>query len=169
MSEKLKKLKEILTCPYCQDIYSCPVILPCGDRICQAHLKINESIVCLVCFEKVDIKSNDLQVDKILTEIVCLNLFSNVITGREHTRALETFNNLEMMICDFEKLIYDPYFYLYETIHQIKNEIDLKNEIESLDNYEQLHAELDKFETERKQKLEDNKQLFIKKYKIFKE
>jgi len=45
----------------------------------------------------------------------------------------------------------------------------LKNEIESLDNYEQLHAELDKFEIERKQKLEDNKQLFIKKYKIFKE
>ncbi len=169
MSEKLEQIEKILTCAYCHKIFACPVILPCGDRICQAHLQNKASLKCLVCFEEITRITPDLPVDKLLLDLIDLNLFSNVFIGADHKRAIEAFKKLEMLVCDSEKLIHDPYFHLYETISQVRNEIDMKNELQGLENYVQLHAELDKFETERKDMLGFNNQFYLTELQTFKQ
>ena len=66
-------LKSILTCSFCSKILKCPVELPCGDLICQEHLKEKEvlkqsKIKCAECKQEFDVKSNEFQSHDALRE-----------------------------------------------------------------------------------------------------
>lgn len=160
MSSQLNQIKNILTCTTCQNLFNCPIILPCGDRICQEHLHEKSTITCSVCCEIHPITAvQKFPIDHLLTELQRLSLHEQVFIGYQHEKALEAFGKQKNAILELEKLTVDPYYYLYETVLKVRNEIDLKYELKLItrENYEQLLDELKRFEDERKNSLEVDK------------
>ena len=70
MNQVATKWKLSLTCSKCAKILNEPIELPCGDLICQEHLKENEvvqenKINCLTCKREFEINSNHFKVNKL--------------------------------------------------------------------------------------------------------
>ena len=60
------------------------------------------------------------------------------------------------------------FFYLYETVMRVRNDIDLKHEFVRLENYGQVLDELDTFETERKSELDGVSDFYLSELESFK-
>ena len=76
-------LKLELACSVCKKIYTKPIVLPCGDTICQEHLK-EKSVIkqnkfqCKVCSQEFNLNENQLTrpnklVDNLLEKEMYLN------------------------------------------------------------------------------------------------
>jgi hypothetical protein len=65
MLKQNMSLKSDLTCSYCKEIYKNPYSLPCGDSLCEEHLKEphirkNNSIKCETCQKVFAIEENEM-------------------------------------------------------------------------------------------------------------
>jgi hypothetical protein len=157
MNDQLTQIQRILTCPECNCLYNKPIILPCGDRVCQNHLEGKSSIECNICLNEYQVI--EFPVDKLLVQLLNLNTSGSIadsmngscIIGDQHKQAIVTFEHYELLIEKLERLLQDPYNHLYEVISQFRNKIDLNYEREliSVNNYDKLLEQLTKFELER--------------------
>ena len=168
MGDQLTEINDILTCQLCQSLFNIPVILPCGDRICQAHLENKPSITCQVCFESHQTNSG-FPIDQLLLKLLDLNIQGNVFIGEHHKQANEIFEHYQQLILDFEQVLKDPHFHLYEVVSSFRNEIDLgrEEEIFSSERCEQLLEEVDRFEVARKKGLTDMNDAYTNEIKSF--
>ena len=55
----LEKLSDYFRCKFCGDIYTKPVLLPCGHRICEKDLlAANRQITCQTCKRLLNIEGD---------------------------------------------------------------------------------------------------------------
>ena len=109
-------LKVDLSCSYCSKIYKSPISLPCGDTICEEHLKEanvrkTNSIKCSVCQETFEIKENEM----IRSNTAMQKLINNERFLSDEEKTLE--NSLKESLQNF--------FNLNEQLQKTKNSFDL--------------------------------------------
>ena len=139
---------DFLICEYCQEVLDSPIILPCGDRICQKHLSGQESIKCFICSMVHQVDEASFPVDKILQKLIVLN----IKCGQSHVKAKSAFERHQVLLFELENLIKDPFNYLYEYITSIRNTVCIEKELNRLNDlqFEKLLDILDSFENNQK-------------------
>ena len=139
---------EFLICEHCHEVFDSPVILPCGDRLCQKHLSGQERITCLVCSMDHEVDETRFPVDKLLQKLAILN----IKCGQSHVKAKSTFERHQVLLYELENLIEDPFNYLYEYMAAIRNTVCIEKELNHLTDsqFDKLMDVLDSFEKNRK-------------------
>ena len=128
---KMECLLEPIQCTKCFEQLKNPVVLPCGNAICDKHQHEvrddNKSIYCSVCDLHHDIPNGgfvrNLALEKLIERnIKCIDL------GDEYRSAYEKLEDFSDLFERFEKLKNDPDDKIYSKINELKSEIDLRRE-----------------------------------------
>jgi hypothetical protein len=109
-------LKFYLTCSLCNKILHRPILLPCGDTICQEHLHekkcLKENrITCKICKQEFHVKNDDFKSNNLVAKQI-----EDEIYLTEHEK------NLKQQVEDSYQVI----LHLSEQLHEAKLSIDLK-------------------------------------------
>ena len=142
----MQSVHELLKCVHCHKVLKSPIVLPCGDRLCQEHLNGQKQITCLVCSVEYEVdEANPFPLDKLLQNLT-------IEYGEMHAKAKGTFERHQVLLIEFENLIQDPFNYLYEYVAAIRNTVCLEKELDHLTDsqLDSLLNELDLFEEKRK-------------------
>jgi hypothetical protein len=117
-----------LKCTECKCILEKPVVLPCGDCICQRHVKQDSNeYTCLVC----DI------IHPVPRGGFCpVNALERLIKAKFHTMkfppeyesTLKSLRDFEKLLDQLEVFKKDPYYSIYASIADLKSETDLLRE-----------------------------------------
>ena len=141
----MQSVHEFFKCEHCQQVFESPVVLPCGDRLCQKHLRGQKQIACLVCCAEHEVnEANPFPLDKLLQNLT-------VECGEMHAKAKSSFERHQVLLFEFENLVKDPFNYLYEYMAAIRNTVCLEKELDHLTDaqFDSLLNELDSFEKKR--------------------
>jgi hypothetical protein len=108
--------KFYLTCSLCNKILHKPILLPCGDTICQEHLNEKKClkdnrITCKICKQEFHVKNDDFKSNKLVAKQIEDEIY---LTENEKT--------LKQQVEDSYQVILD----LSEQLHETKLSIDLK-------------------------------------------
>ena len=151
-------LKEQLTCKYCNEIYNEPVSLNCcGENICKRHIdeifSIDDSNTFFCPFCNLENSHQNSCTNKLIQSLIENQLFKLELDSK-YKLAL---NKFKAEIVNLETLLNDPYYYIYEEVHELKRLVDLdrekfKSEVDKLadDFIRQLEAYEVKFKSEYK-------------------
>jgi hypothetical protein len=130
----IMNVKVDFTCLICSKIFKSPFSLPCGDTICEEHLKEtqvlrNNSIKCKLCGETFVVKNNQLiRQNKALQNLIQKELF---LSDAEKTKkkslekSLRDFLNLNEQLQE-SKNIFD--LDCYNHFQEIRRKIDVQRE-----------------------------------------
>jgi hypothetical protein len=117
-------------CKECQKQLDCPVLLPCGNSICQKHVN-NEmkEHSCVSCKKAHPIPADNegFYLNKALKHII------DVSTEKrrqcpEYNQAYESHQELENLLDVYQQLKSQKHYFINETIASLKNEIDILRE-----------------------------------------
>ena len=118
----------------CNLIYENPVTLPCGNSICEQHLKrYNEKFKCSFCFEEHQIPNTGFTKSKAMIKMID----SHFKLDRLRKKIIESFEILNESIKQCEDINSENYIYSY--FFEIRNQVylyreELKKEIDDKSN-----------------------------------
>ena len=169
-------LLKFIKCKKCDKVLEKPVILPCGNFICEKHQyedrEENNSIYCPICDVNHEIPPNKgfirvLPLDQLIEKnIECIDL------GNEHQWAFEQIKRFSDLFEKFEKFNSNLGLVIHDKISELKAKVDLrreelKNQID--EEALALIKQLDNYEVECKEKIVTIKADTILKLNLWKE
>ena len=119
-----------LVCQVCSKYYLNPIILPCGNNICEEHvekkLKSNSSKIykCDICFKEHETSENGYIINRILINMMNDNIHLSEESKQKKT-LIEELNNVKK---DIDSITKDPEGFIYTYFAKETNKIDLKRE-----------------------------------------
>jgi len=166
-SESIAMSNSMLICIVCNQKYVSPISLPCGETVCERHVKENRLLVedhkiqcpIMLCDEGIHVipkggfKANR-HVEILLQEAKEIS--------EKHQMAKDSVNRLNSKIVDIEILIRDPEKHIYDYFQKVRNEIDIKAETMKKDIDDQRDEFLKKiktFEQECKEKAKETERI----------
>lgn len=125
-------LLKFIKCKKCDKVLEKPVILPCGNFICEKHQnedrEENNSIYCPICDVNHEIPPNKgfirvLPLDQLIEKnIECIDL------GNEHHSANEQIKRFSDLFEKFEKFNSNLEYAIHNKISELKAKVDLRRE-----------------------------------------
>ena len=114
--------KQAIVCEFkdCNLIYEDPVALPCGNSLCQHHLKtFDDKFVCYFCNNE---HQNEFNVNKAMVKMI--NNHFQLDPLRKKIK--ESFYNLSQTIQEYDSIDRDSHIYDY--FQELRNKVDLHRE-----------------------------------------
>lgn len=123
----MDKIANAIKCVNCKEVFSKPLILPCGHSICKKHTETeDEKIRCERC------ESNHLNkgfsVNEALEEIVASQIAS-MDFGNVHKEARQSCDQLCATLAQIDLILKDPDYYTHEMIDGLINRVHVKSEM----------------------------------------
>jgi hypothetical protein len=143
----MDKLFISIKCVNCSNVLDTPVILPCGDSICQKHtVEGKDPILCHSCEieHPIPVKGG-FPLNKALKEVINTKAAS-LDFGNEHKQAKESCQHFDELLIKIENFLKDPYEFSYEAISYFKNVVQLKGEEIILKTTEKMHKIISKLD-----------------------
>ncbi len=157
---KVDKLKCFLDCDLCNSLLVDPIVIPCGNLICKAHLDklINtsdekSSFICDTCKEEHALPKDGFMVNHRLQSLLELGIDALKASPifdeckKDIKEAMKTMREVELLETNSERYIFD-YF------EKIKRQIDKRGE--------DLKFKIDKYSEEMIKSVEINQKNYIK-------
>ena len=126
-----------LTCSHCHGVLSDPIVLPCGQTICQKHLAETNAVAsfnCRSCAQWHQMPPNGLLPDN----VIVANMLQSAATiisrvDREcierRREAKEVCTQLRHRVNDMEKMTKSPSLFVNDYVDEEINKIDIKREV----------------------------------------
>ena len=146
-------LDTVLNCASCDQILVKPVLIPCGHSICAAHSE-EERVHCKRCSIYHTRPENGFT-RNLFAETLIERQLNELDLGEDHSRAVESFKQLEDLVSEARRIRQDPELEIHRVIGELKNRVDLRREElkQQIDNDAlELIEELIEFENECKTK-----------------
>lgn len=128
---KVDKLKHLFKCEYCEEILASPIILPCGNKICQkdvSELTIDIcTIRCVFCSEDHIVPKLGFPIDQHLQELLDLNI-SQFEFGPVYNHCKKNLKKLIEKIKEADTLRADPEYFIHQYFSDLRNQVDLRRE-----------------------------------------
>ena len=141
---KIDKVKSSFDCDLCNKLLVDPVVMPCGNSICKAHLNEvltnisaeKNTFICFICQEEHYIPKNGFTIHKKLQNLLSLEL-NALEPSPLYEECKKKIENAKEKVVKIELLEKNPENYLYEYFEDIKRQVDLRREELKLkiDNY----------------------------------
>jgi hypothetical protein len=168
MSANNQNLSEYFTCEICNKYYLNPIILPCGDNVCEEHVKQKTKITdnqekeyqCELCQSKHKLPTVGFIINKSFIQMMNKNLHLNEKTKT----AIKKIDDLDSLNKEIDLIVKDPEHFIFNYFSEEKNKIDLKRETlfaNINDISEEMINEIKKLEIESKSNLTEKKQNLI--------
>ena len=169
----MESLLKFIKCKKCLELLEKPVVLPCGNCICEKHQNEdrddNNSVYCSVCDLHHEIPPNGGFVRNLPLEELIEQKIDRIDFGEEYHSAYNKLKDFSDLFEEFEKLKNNPEDKVYDIISEIKSEIDLRREeLKSQIDKDALSVikKLDEYEAECKAKIASIKAEIEKNNKI---
>lgn len=165
-SFNMEIVKNSIRCVWCNGKLEKPVLLPCGESICEVHSKrtsadSNRAFYCAVCDASHEIPDNGFARNKAIERIILSNIDS-LNFGKDYQLAVDSCKQLESHIKSLEFLTKDPVYFIKNSICELKNQVELKREQLKLEvdkKAEELLSKLNTYENECEQRLKTTNDL----------
>lgn len=141
----MERLFETVKCNECKFILHSPVNLPCGNTICEKHVRRNKSYDCGQCGNEHNVPVNGFPSNDAINFIIDTNEYKRV------EKAFESLKTLKMVIDQLESLKNEPKREISNRIGELKSQVcssrdELIREIEMKS--ERMILELETYESE---------------------
>jgi hypothetical protein len=147
----MQVIDHAIRCSDCKYELQSPVILPCGESICEKHCKLeSKHYTCVHCKVTHPIPDNGFPMNKALEKILSTKI-ENIQLPTEYEEAFQAYTSLAKSIADFHLLKKDPCCLISADIGELKSEIDLLREQFKFnidEHAKKVIEELDEFEKE---------------------
>ena len=164
----MNEIVELLKCGICkQTLKGTPIILSCCEStVCQHHVDENENettnkrklFTCVLCEKTHELENSkkfktNKTIEKLLTKDIFkkLQMVKETNLGDVFDQVAEEIENLEISFREINDLIKDPKNHIFETISEIKRDVDLRREKlkEKIDKIsDEMIDKLDKYQKE---------------------
>jgi hypothetical protein len=132
---KVDEVKASFDCDLCNKLLIDPIVLPCGNCICKAHLnelltnisKETGTFICCICKDEHQIPKNGFIIQKKLQNLIKLelNLLEPSPLYEECKKEIE---EAKEKVVKIEQLKKDPESYIYDYFEDIKRQVDIRRE-----------------------------------------
>lgn len=120
-------LSELFTCKFCKKYFTNPVILPCGQNICEVHVIQNDNSNIFKCDCQHDhhkIPENGFCYNDILIQLMANDILLNAKTKK----VKKLFADLDSKCIEFDKIFTKPEHFINCYFSEERNKIDIKRE-----------------------------------------
>jgi hypothetical protein len=167
---ELEKIKKFFKCKFCNETYSNPIVLSCGDKICEKDLdkiehKSNENselqIKCPLCEDIMLLPEKKFPYDKSLKELILDIVDVDFDFSDDYLVVKDNLKYIDLMIKHLETLNEDPNNYTYEYFLNLKNKVDIEKEKCLLfinDHFSRLIEQIKEYENKCKIEARKNKE-----------
>ena len=131
---KIELIKESLKCRLCNSVLNQPVILPCLNTICEAHVIDYKPFKykCLICKEEHDIPKQGFKENSLAKNII----ESRIMEDRDKSSLeleseiglFDLINEYEQKVFEFEKFRFEKFTEFNQKVEKTRN--NLKSKIE---------------------------------------
>ena len=153
--------KNLIICRICQDKLVSPVDLPCGETICERHVKIEE-LKIIKCVNE-DCKEGEHEIEESgFEKNLKVEEILNKSSSKRQEMTKDSMNKFDLKLIEIEALINNSELFIYRYFQQIRNEIDIKAETmkkEIDDQRDEYLKEIKTFENECYQKAKEKDNL----------
>jgi hypothetical protein len=154
-------LESSIKCIECRNILDRPVLLPCGESICQSHLnkpaaETPTTYQCFGCGNAHVIPEGGFFLNKALHNIINTKI-EKIKLLPEYDNACKSCKRLSAHLDQFGLLKKDPYFFIYEALNELKVQTQMLREEYKLkidERADRILEELIEYETECKTRLD---------------
>ena len=118
-------LQQSLVCKYdgCKMIFQNPILLPCGQSICQHHMNtFNDKFKCIFCDDVHQIPMDGFEINQKINKL--MNSYYETDALRKEIK--ESFDELNNLISDYEKI--SPEGFICDHIREMINDVDIHRE-----------------------------------------
>jgi hypothetical protein len=164
------EFRNLLTCEYCNKVFEKPVILPCGESMCEKDVKglfAKENdvdiLTCFFCMENHIHPEEGFPRNKILNRLLRHNL-QNLQLGHKYEQAKHTLDKLKHKLSEIDSIRASPAIYLNQYFNTIINQMDVKKEYAKIITdsiYEKMFKEVHQLKGECEKELEKKGQIKI--------
>jgi hypothetical protein len=153
---KIEKINSLFNCGFCRELFQTPVLLPCGEIICRKDLSSlvlpydSSLISCCFCYKDHVRPVDDFPVVKRMVDLIELGN-DKINFGKTYEYGVSLLKEFDRTIKELETIGKDPYYFVYNNLHEIKNQCDLRRENlkMDIDNYfDNILSEIDKYKAE---------------------
>lgn len=117
-----------IKCFHCKKTLESPVLLPCGESICRHHInEQDKEFFCVSCTSNHPIPSGGFYPMKALENIIKTQI-ERIDLGVPHNDAYKSCKKLETILGDIDLLKKDPFYFINESINEIRNDVEIKRE-----------------------------------------
>ena len=153
--DKLDLIKETITCSTCHCIFSKPVFLPCSNTICERHVlentRSNNKYDCSFCKQQHSIPMNGFAVNQMAKKLIESEVYLSDSEKKLRDEVEKNKSELNSIINLIEKKMPDFERIKFESLTELKCQLDLKREEMKLkiDNY--VDSIIEKYVTDEKE------------------
>ena len=172
----MNKFQDMLKCALCNHTFTgAPIVLDCCNvNVCEHHIEVNVSannyrklFTCSLCQASHDMTNNKkFALNKTIENLLKLEIVNEFDFGDIFNKTNDEIKKLESSSKKLNDLIKDPKNFIFETISNLKRDVDLRREklkekideisnemIEKLDNYQkECYDNINKIKLEEKTK-----------------
>lgn len=122
-------IKQLISCKMCENRLVDPIILPCGETICNHHVKDQESDLfkCVLCSDQHQVPSNGFAKNKQISRALENNIDRSTL-GQAYCNACENTEKLGSALREYELVVSDKDSFIYEFFSTLRNKTDLNVE-----------------------------------------
>lgn len=130
----MEKIHELLKCKYCQERLENPVVLPCGETICEEHIREeDEQIECKICCKKHEIPVSGLTRNKLVARLIeatqqSSHHKSHGVKVKAPKHGQETLNRVEKLLQDYQQFNSTRVVQIYDFFGKLTNQVDIIRE-----------------------------------------
>jgi WD40 repeat protein len=150
---------DIFICDECEKYFDKPILLPCGNSMCEHHVDISKkSYNCKLCDQEHQIPENGFAINKRIHRMINVNWH---LSGKQKF-AKKIYDEIASLLIDYElNQLVDPNNYIFEYFANIRKQIDLHYEF-LIENIKNKHlALIEDLKNEEKNCLDKAKKLQI--------
>ncbi|RNA10289.1 hypothetical protein BpHYR1_054033, partial [Brachionus plicatilis] len=125
-------IKACFNCKICDNVFIEPVILPCGNSICQSHVTFEEIFTCQICSLEHPIPKEGFIANKLIKDLITTKIHDN-LSEKNNQQILNSFSLLENTIQEIEHLEKNPDDFITDFFAKLIHKIDLKREENKID------------------------------------
>lgn len=153
---KIEKINSLFTCTFCNEVFQTPVLLPCGETICQKDLielqleASSSTINCCFCYKQHHRPLEGFPVVKRIVDLIELGN-DRINFGKTFEYGKNLLKDIDKTIKEFEFIHNDPSYYIYTCLQGLKNQCDIRREnlkLEIDNHFDMLLCEIEKFNIE---------------------
>ncbi len=124
-------------CKICSNILEKPIVLPCGQTVCQSHSVEISSINFIFCSKLHPMQENGFPLNQMVQCMLENNLHTLKINSNKLNQSKKKIEDLNNCFREIELLNKDPEYYIYDYFNELKRQVDLKREflIETVQNH----------------------------------